>query len=82
MRGAAREIRIWRWELLVMAQMLDDYAKEVADVIVGQEIVDGLPLSTILHQVGIAEGAQLVGDGGLAHTQGPLETAYGELVFQ
>lgn len=48
------------------------------DVFVGKGVVDELSGPAEPDQVGVAEDAELVGDGGLAHTEGLLQLADGE----
>ncbi len=49
--------------------MFDPLGDDVVDMIVVQGIVDRLSFAAVLHQLGILQDAQLMGDGGLIHLQ-------------
>lgn len=65
----------------VVAGVLEDDQEQVADVVVGQRVADGLAGPLEADEPGVAQHPQLVGDGRLAHPELTLECAHRKVSF-
>jgi hypothetical protein len=64
---------------LVVAAVFEEHSKQVADVVVGQTVADGLTCPLEADEAGVAQHFELMGDGRLAHAEGALQAADREL---
>lgn len=63
-----------------MADVFEGGLEEVVDVVVGEGVVDRFAFAAVVDHAGVAQDAELVGDGGLAHPEDLREVGDGEFL--